>query len=141
MTTLRGMRSMAALFTVSVLLVAWTAQAQPDYAKVLVGKWEGDVREPRSRTPPDRTLVIRSIGKSDGPLPVKAQYGVTGGKLNRLEGTLDTSGARPVLRLTTSGGSTIVLRLHDEKSLIGTIDYPGTGQQLQEHPLRLKKVE
>lgn len=129
-------RTMLVFAFMGVLGTAAVGHAQTDYKALLVGTWQGDVQE-RSAKNTDRTLVIRSVAKGDPPT-IKAQYGVTGRPLGRVEGTLDTSGDKPVLRLTTSAGSKIVLRVHDDNNLIGTVEYPGKDQRVPA-PLRLKK--
>lgn len=134
---MRG-RTMLLLMLVAVLMPVSLGRAETDYKALLVGKWEGNVTE-RSMKDASRTLVIRSIAKGESPLAVRATYGTPGASQSRADGTLDTSGARPVLHLTTSGGSEITLTLHDEKNLIGTIK--GKGDVRTPPALRLQKAE
>ena len=135
-------RFIVAVVTAAVLLgMGSTGAAQGHHAKLLVGKWEGDIQMARGRTSPNRTLIIKSVGEGEGTVSVEGQYGTTGQTLRRMEGILETSGGRAVLRFNTSAGSSVVLQLHGEKDLIGTIDFRGTSQRLQDHPMRLKKVE
>jgi hypothetical protein len=131
----------AVLAAAALLGIGSTGGAQAQYAKLMIGKWEGDIQMARGRSSPDRTLIIESVGEGEGPVPVKGQYGITGQKLGRMQGTLETAGGQALLRFTTGAGSNVVLRLHGERDLIGTIDFPGTSQRAQDHPMRLKKME
>jgi len=124
-----------------LLFAAGIGHAETEYAKVLTGKWEGDIQMARGRTSPDRTLIIESVGEGEAPLAVKGTFGITGQQPGPIQGTLETSGGQPLLRFKTATGSDVVLRLQGEKDLTGTIRPTGTGQRLQDLPIRLKKVE
>ncbi len=134
------MVTMLAAATLLETVSAGGAQAQP--AKSLVGKWEGDIQQPRTRLSSDRTLIIESVGEGEGTVPVKGKYGITGQAPVPMEGALlEMTGGKASLRFTTVTGTTVVLQLHGEKDLMGTVKFRGTGPGLQEHPIRLKKVE
>ncbi|HUG37963.1 MAG TPA: hypothetical protein VML54_13485 [Candidatus Limnocylindrales bacterium] len=118
---------------------ASTGGAQPQYAKALIGKWAGDIQQSSLRVSPDRTLIIESVADGEGTVPFKGRFGVTGQGLGRMEGTLEIAGGQ--LRFTTNAGAKVVLQLSGEKDLTGTIEFRGTGEGIQQRPMRLRKVE
>jgi hypothetical protein len=126
-----------AVLAAAVLLGLASAAVQAQDAKILVGKWQGDIQQARGRTNSERTLIIETVGEGGS---VKGKYGI-GDKLGSMQGTAESSGGQILLRFTTSAGSSVLLRLHDERDLIGTIHFRGTGQTLQDIPMRLKKME
>src|SRR5947209_63722 len=72
--------------------------AEMDLATVLVGRWEGELAQSkrgRGADPPERTLVINSVMKTDSGWIVDARYGITGRGLGRVEVTLDSTAGAP----------------------------------------------
>lgn len=128
-------------FSLAVLtataLVGSAVGAQTNYSQVLIGKWEGQMRYESARANPSRTLIIESGSEGDGALAVLGRYGITGRNLERMRGTLETSGSRPRLRFMTGANSNVVLELQGDNDLIGTIQPAGAG----ERDVRPKKVE
>jgi hypothetical protein len=128
---------MAVLAATVFLGTAQLTGAQAQYSKVLIGKWEGDVRLQSSRDNPARTLIVESVGEGEAALAVKGKYGITGRNLSGINGTLETAGGQARLRFTTSANSNVVLELQGDKDLVGIIDLPGVPGRA----MRLKKVE
>ena len=144
--------SAAALVLILVAFALVPSQAQVDLTKVLVGKWEGELERPKGHTgqhpkafrhsteqPQDaRTLVIQEVREEDGKWVVtKAQYGITGKKLSRVDVTLDVRDNQVTLQFETGAGSQAKLKLTGENALVGTLGIPRQGIT----PMELKKVE
>jgi hypothetical protein len=134
----RGFSQVVLATAVALALGVSLAWAQADPSKALIGKWEGDVQQQsRGRTSADRTLVVDSAQGTSW----KGHYGITGQKMGKVDGELDTTTTPPAIRFKT-GGSTVELRLLDDKNLAGTIRTPGAKQHgTSDVPMRLKKVE
>jgi len=127
-----------AVLTATVLLaMGATIGAQARYSQVLVGKWEGTVRFPAVRDNPGRTLIVDSVSEGDGPLTVKGKFGPTGQGLSAITGTLETSGGPPRLLFTSGGNFPVVLELHGDRDLVGTMTILGG----MPREMRLKKVD
>jgi hypothetical protein len=135
-----------------LVLASVPSWAQMDLPKVLVGKWEGELERPKGHTgqhpkafrhsteqPQDaRTLVIQEVREEDGKWVVtKAQYGITGKKLSRVDVTLDVRDNEVTLQFETGAGSQVKLKLTGENALVGTLAIPRQGITSME----LKKVE
>lgn len=135
-------KASAVLLTVGVgfWLGVSASHAQMDYAKTLVGKWEGEVQGMKRNT--ERTLVIRSVTEGHGGgYTVAARFGATGKGLGQADGALETGSGEPRLSLDAENGARLRLRLADGKTLEGTVHLPRTGARQEEHPIQLKKVE
>ena len=113
------------------------ALAQEDLKKTLVGRWQGDIQGPVQRTSNERTLVIDSVSGQGW----KGRFGITGKGLGRVTGEIDSASKPPVIKFQTDAGTKVALRVHDEKSMEGTINPPGSGQRLQDLPIRMTKVQ
>jgi hypothetical protein len=128
------------------------SQAQTDLSKVLIGKWEGELEKPKgpgahrpkafrpsTEQPVDgRTLVIQEVREEGGKWVVtRAQYGITGKRLGRVDVTLDMMGNEVTLQFETGAGSQAKLKLTGENALVGTLAIPRGGIT----PMELKKVE
>jgi hypothetical protein len=108
-------------FFIIALLGSWlivaTGSAQSDLAKLLVGKWEGDVQFQGSagsaQSNPSRTLIIESVDQKDGRWAAKGRYGMTGRGMARADIEVEESGTRPAVRFVTGAGSTVRLSLVD----------------------------
>jgi hypothetical protein len=134
------MRKPMGLVLLALAMVAGAslpAVAQGDLKGTLVGRWEGDIQGPVQRANPDRTLVIDPVSGQSW----RGRFGITGKGLSRVTGEMDSTGTHPVIAFQTDAGSKIALRLHGQKSMEGTINPPGSGQRLQDLPIRLQKVE
>jgi hypothetical protein len=123
-----------------------SSDAQLDVAKILVGKWEGDIQTRGMAGDPNRTLIIDTVAEREGGWAVKAQYGVTGGKLSHIDATLDKAGDQFLLKFVVGAQSkaNVSLRLHDDKHLVGTYTLSGgsrTHQRERDQVFRLEKVE
>ena len=71
-----------------------------DLATVLVGRWEGELAQPkrgRGAEPPEQMLIINSVTKTDSGWRVDAVFGVSGKELVPVQVTLDTTVGAPKL--------------------------------------------
>jgi hypothetical protein len=143
--------SVAAVVVLLGLAVA-PSEAQWDFGKVLVGRWEGELQRPKapgiyrphalqpSREHPGegRTLVIQDV-REEGTkwIVTRAQFGITGKPLGGVDVTLDLTGTDVTLHFTTGAGAQAELKLTGENALVGTLALARTGFT----PMELKKVE
>ena len=119
--------------------------AQPDLAKVLVGKWEGAVQwaggAGSGAGDPNRTLIIDSVEQKDGKWVAMGKFGVTGKGLGKVTIEVEDSGSRPSIRFVTGGNSTVRLALAGTKDLTGTLTIARRGGGSPERPMSLEKKE
>jgi hypothetical protein len=125
-----------ALMLVSVT-AGWT---QTDPAKLLVGRWVGEVRTETGTY--NRTLVVKSLEERSGQLVTAAEYGDA--KLTPVQGIVEVTNGEIVLRFMTPERKTAVLTLYkDGKNLMGPVS--GAGQvgmhRGGDDTLRLRRVE
>jgi len=125
-----------ALMLVSVT-AGWT---QTDPAKLLVGRWAGEVRTETGTY--NRTLVVKSLEERSGQLVTAAEYGDA--KLAPVLGVVEVINGEIVLRFITPERKTAVLTLYkDGKNLMGPVS--GAGQVGRsrggDDTLRLRRVE
>jgi hypothetical protein len=143
----------------AVLVVVFStsavSEAQLDVAKVLVGKWDGDVQMASGTYP--RTLVIKSVESDGGGLLAVAEYGGTGSGYAGAAGgytapdvrvlpvaiNVQSFGNDVLLRFPTIEGWTVDLTLYkDQHHLFGNVRIPvSRGGAWPINPVRLTKVE
>lgn len=124
--------------------VGWT---QTDPAKMLVGRWAGEIQTASGTR--DRTLVITSVDDRYGQLVATAEYGDPGRSggsagLAPVRGAVEVSNGEIVLRFQIAEGGSAVLKLYkDGKRLTGIV--VGASQVGRsrggDDSLRLQKVE
>ncbi len=130
------------------LMLCWVVPggAQTEVAKLLVGRWNGDMRGPSGLY--DRTLIVKSVEDRNGELVVGGEYGglggALGGKLYPVRGTVEMINGELVLRLLTPERRPAVLTLQkDGKRLMGPVT--GAAQVgrsvLGDDSLSLRKVD
>ena len=96
-------RKFVSLLVITVSIIAGildSGAAEMDLATVLVGRWEGELAQPkkgRGTEPPERTLIINSVTKTDSGWRVDAVFGVSGKELVPVQVTLDTTVGAPKL--------------------------------------------
>jgi hypothetical protein len=125
-----------ALMLVSVT-AGWT---QTDPAKLLMGRWGGEVRTETGTY--DRTLVIKSVEERYGQLVTTAEYGDA--KLSPVQGVVEVINGEIVLRFMTPERKTAMLTLKkDGKNLTGPVSGAGQVGRTRggDDTLRLRKVE
>jgi hypothetical protein len=125
-----------ALMLVSVT-AGWT---QTDPAKLLMGRWGGEVRTETGTY--DRTLVIKSAEERYGQLVTTAEYGDA--KLSPVQGVVEVINGEIVLRFMTPERKTAMLTLNkDGKNLTGRVSGAGQVGRTRggDDTLRLRKVE
>jgi hypothetical protein len=115
----------------------WT---QTDPAKLLVGRWTGDVQTGTGTY--DRTLIVKSVEERSGQLVTAAEYGDT--KLAPVQGVVEVINGEIVLRFMTPERKTAVLTLNKNgKTMTGPVsgaDHVGRSRG-GDDSLRLRKVE
>jgi hypothetical protein len=140
---------------VIVFSASTVSEAQLDVAKVVVGKWDGDVQMASGTYP--RTLVIKSVESDAGRLLATGEYGGTGSGYAGAAGgytapdvrllpvviSLQSSGNDVILRFPTIEGWTVELTLYkDQRHLFGDVRIPiSRGGAWPINPVRLTKVE
>ena len=134
----RGIRT-AGLALVAVMGLVWgvgVAAAQVDLAKVLVGTWQGELRNRKGNT--DLTLRITSVKQQDGKWIADGRFGPTPVKID-----IDTSGSKPSLRWTGAAGNVYDLSLLDDKNLAGTatVTTSQAGQYERDRSVKLEKKQ
>jgi hypothetical protein len=137
---MRGRAMVVAAGLASMLFGVTAGWTQTDLAKLLVGRWTGDLRTETGTY--DRTLIVKSIEDRSGQLVTTAEYGDR--KLAPVLGVVEMINGEIVLRFTTPERRTAVLTLYrDGKNLIGPVS--GAGQvgmhRGGDDSLRLKKVD
>ena len=119
-----------------------TACAQQDLAKVLVGKWEGQVAPIRlaGRAPVDlhRTLVIKEVNEEDGRWSAKGEWGITGQRLGPVTIAIKRSAGETQLEFQSAMSGPIMLRLLGDKNLNGTTRPPVSAEDRE---LKLQKTQ
>ena len=122
-----------------VLTSIGVLDAQGDLAKVLVGKWEGQL-DVSGLTgvgfPPERTLIIESVRGESGEWVVEAKFGVTGRRLVPVNVGVETVGSEIILRFVTADNSRVKLTLLKEKYLDGQVERSDFRRPI---PIRLEK--
>ena len=126
----------------AILLWCGVALAQSDLDTKLVGKWQGDLADSKygkgaGAPPSGRTLIIRSMTKTEQKWTIDAIYGITGRPLAPVVPAVDESGAAPTIQFMFGPGSQVTLRLIDAKNLVGTVK--STGGVMESRDLRLTK--
>ena len=140
---------------VIVFSVSTVSEAQLDVAKVIVGKWDGDVQTASGTYP--RILVIKSVENGPGGLLATGEYGGTGRGYAGAAGgyaapdvrllpvviNLQSFGNDVILRFATIEGWTVEVTLYkDQRHLFGDVRIPiSRGGAWPINPLRLTKVE
>jgi hypothetical protein len=126
----------------ATLFVA-SSEGQMDPAKVLVGKWEGEVQFLGVGGERDRTLIIESVSQKDGKWVGQGRWGITGKGLGPVTIEVDHSGKMPWIRFVSSAGAVVRLDLFDAKHLIGTLAVAGAASSGRgaERTLKLEKKE
>jgi hypothetical protein len=146
-------KTLAVAVAVVLLGLAFVpSEAQVDFRKVLVGKWEGELQrpvgpgahrpkafQPSTEQPVDgRTLVIQEVRQQGAKwIVTKAHFGITGKPLGRVDVALEMMGNEVTLQFTTVAGAQVKLKLTGENALLGTLAFPRAGFT----PMELKKVE
>jgi hypothetical protein len=103
------------------------ARAQQDLAKVLVGKWEGQLAPlSTGRAPIDvnRTLVINEVNEKDGTWSAKGEWGISGQRLGPVTIAIKTSGGGTQLEFQSALSGPVTLRLLGDKNLNGSTRPP-----------------
>ena len=145
---MRSWHSRVALALVLVALALAPAAAQTDLARVLVGKWEGEVQMAGGTYP--RTLIIRSVEQRGRMSMVDAAYGGKGGDyggagtgIEPVDLMLETVRDDVIVRFRTVENWAVKLTLYkDGKHLLGAMFIPmsrGGAQGI--NPVKLEKVE
>lgn len=133
---------------VLVVLALTPSAAQTDLAKVLVGKWEGEVQMAGGTYP--RTLNIKSIEERGRMARVDAEYGGKGSDyggagtgIEPVDLMLETVRGDVIVRFRTVENWAVKLTLYkDGKHLFGAMFIPmsrGGAQGI--NPVKLEKVE
>jgi hypothetical protein len=136
-----GVGAGVAMFLALVLASACPGAEDPlDLSKTLVGTWRGrvEVTIQGGSTSPARTLVIKSVRWNEGRWQIDADYGVTGGGLHPIDGTLDVVGEAVKLEFVNWQGAWVRLTLvRRERALVGGTQRRGGGNPID---IRLLKV-
>lgn len=115
--------------------------AQPDLSKVLVGKWEGEMAQPRigkAQIDLARTLVISEVNEKAGTGSAKGEYGISGQRLAPVAITIKPSDGGTQLEFQTPAGGPVTLRLVGDKHLQGSTKPP---RAPEERGLKLQKTQ
>ena len=133
-----------ALFVVtSLMLGPGLASAQVDLAKVLVGRWEGEVATRFQKgTNPGLVLIITSVKEDGGKWSGNGRSGTRTGQAP-VTVEIDNSGKRPSLRWTGVSGVVYEVNLFDEKTLSGTatLTREMAGSTERERPVKLERKD
>jgi hypothetical protein len=126
---------------VAGLLFVELASAQID-PNVVIGTWEGEAGGVRGQD--ERTLVIRALKpKDDGGWVALGNFGITGGRLGRVEIDVKSEGTDIVLRFVAGNAQDqIRLVLKGDNALEGLLQRqkkPGRGGA-DTSPVKLKKM-
>ena len=117
------------------------ACAQQDLAKVLVGKWEGQMASPRAgraQIDLNRTLVINEVNEKDGTWSAKGEWGISGQRLGPVTIAIKASGGETQLEFQTAVSGPVTLRLEGDKNLNGSTRPP---RAPEDRELRLQKTQ
>jgi hypothetical protein len=116
------------------------ACAQQDLAKILVGKWEGQMAPSRiaGRAPIDlnRTLVIKEVNEKDGTWSATGEWGISGQRLGPVAIAIKSSGGETQLEFQSAGSGPVTLKLLGDKNLRGSTRPP---RALEDRELKLEK--
>ena len=126
----------------SLVLGSVPSDAQIDLAKVLVGKWEGDVNSKKDSPP--RTLMVDSVEERDGKWVAAGTFGDPNRRMHRVDIAIDTANGEVVLRFTQPGmrPAPVVLTLYkDGKHLFGTVGKHAGRVRGDTDPIKLEKVD
>lgn len=149
----RWCRMLPAVLAV-LLSTVTVSRAELDVAKVLVGKWDGDVQTAGGSYP--RVLVIKSVQNEAGTLTAVAEYGGTGSgygggasgygggdvRLLPVPVKVESFGDDVLLRFPTIEGWTVELTLYkDRQHLFGNVHIPISRGAWGINPLRLTRAE
>ncbi len=140
----------SALTILAVLALVITPGEAQDLAKVLIGKWEGEVQTDSGNYP--RTLIIKSAGENEGRPILQAEYGGTGDSYGRTQAgvapvqiAIQMVNGEVILRFYTPDWSPVTLTLHkDGKHLLGSVVArvsSGRHSSRADNSIRLEKVE
>lgn len=128
-------------FTVLLFLIVAVQdgpQAQDDFVKVLVGKWEGELTLwTNRREDPNRTLIITSLDGKEGRWTASGYYGYPK-QLGPVTIDVTTAGQKVNLSFITGAQSTVNLTLMQDKYLVGTLRFRSSQD---ERTLKLQKVQ
>lgn len=115
-----------------------SAATNDDFAKKLIGRWEGhvDVKQDRGRT-----LVIQSVKREGDQWIADARYGTTGGGLARVKIKTIVNGDDVALEFVSSANNPVKLKLAGEKNLEGTLTVFVNTKSGSDRSLKLTKVE
>ncbi len=111
------------------------SDGQDDLAKILVGKWEGQLssREPGNK---ERVLTINSVEEARA----KGRFGIPGGASKAVDIAIERSGSDTILRFTGFNNAPAQLTLKGGKTLDGTYTLPTTSG-LRDVRLQLDKAQ
>ena len=125
-----------ALLLCSLLSSAW---AQQDLAKILVGKWEGQMAPPRvvkAQVDSSRTLVIHDVSAKDGTGSAKGEYGIGSQDLRPVTIAIKTADGGTQLEFQFANGP-VMLKLVGDKNLVGVAR---PGRAAEDREVRLQKT-
>jgi hypothetical protein len=122
--------------TAAAMVFGWTiAAAQVDFAKVLVGRWAGEISTAKTNLPV--VLMINSVKEDGGKWVAEGRSGTTPVRIE-----IDTSAKQPSLNWTGMSGVVYNVSLVDDKNLVGTATLTGQGansRSSRDHPVKLEK--
>jgi hypothetical protein len=129
-----------AIALIVALLATAGSEAQTDPSKVLIGQWQGEIRDPFMKGNPNRILVVQSVNQSDGKWTAEGLYGIAKAS-GKVHIEVDMTGQWPSIRFVTGANSVVKLNLVDNRSLTGTITYSGSSQYGGDRPMNLRKTD
>jgi len=111
------------------------SDGQDDLAKILVGKWEGQVawRVPGNK---DRVLTITSVKEARAT----GRFGIPGGASKPVDIAIERSGSDTILRFSGFNNTPVQLTLKGGKTLDGTVSAQTSGGMMDGR-LQLDKVQ
>ena len=131
------MKTFVLLGVTAILALGFTAvsDGQVDLAKVLVGKWEGQIAGtfPGNKA---RALTIKSVEDTRAA----GLFGIPGGATKPVDIAIERNGNDTTLRFAGFSNAPTQLMLKGEKTLDGTVTLPTTGG-LRDFRLQFDKVE
>lgn len=116
------MKAFVLLGVAAILALGFAvSDGQDDLAKILVGKWEGQLsaRTPGNR---DRVLTITSVEEARAT----GRFGIPAGATKPVDIAIERSGSDTILRFTGFNNAPIQLTLTRGKTLDGTVTLPTT---------------
>ena len=131
------MKTFVLLGITAILALGFTAvsDGQVDLAKVLVGKWEGQIAASVSGNKA-RVLTIKSVEDTRAT----GLFGIPGGATKPVDIAIERSGNDTTLRFAGFSNAPTQLTLKGDKTLDGTVSLPTTGG-LRDFRLQLDKVQ